>query len=101
VYGVDMTCDACHVHTIHWGSAPTAGSVNYRENASLASHAWRPQGSPLHFSSTNEASPAFFHNGTQTLVDILPNAKLSTLAGQDHGPADEVLTPALVGFFKG
>ena len=35
------------------------------------------------------------------LVDILPNAKSSTLAGQDHGPADEVLTPALVGFFKG
>src|SRR5947209_4054881 len=47
------------------------------------------------------ASPAFFHNGTQMLVDILPNAKLRTLAGQDHGPADEVLTPALVEFFKG
>jgi hypothetical protein len=36
------------------------------------------------------ASPAFFHNGTQTLVDILPNAKSSTLAGQDHGPADSI-----------
>ena len=47
------------------------------------------------------ASPAFFHNGAQTLVDILPNATLRTMAGQDHGPADEVLTPALVEFFKG
>jgi len=47
------------------------------------------------------ASPAFFHNGTQTLVDILPNAQYRTLKDQDHGPADEVLTPALVEFFKG
>ena len=47
------------------------------------------------------ASPAFFHNGTRTLADILPNARYRTLAGQNHGPADEVLTPALVEFFKG
>jgi pimeloyl-ACP methyl ester carboxylesterase len=48
-----------------------------------------------------EASSVFFHNGAQALVDILPNAKSRTLAGQDHGPADEVLTPALVEYFKG
>ncbi len=47
------------------------------------------------------ASPAFFHNGAQALVDILPNAKLDVLAGQDHGPADGVLAPVLVEFFKG
>jgi pimeloyl-ACP methyl ester carboxylesterase len=47
------------------------------------------------------ASPTFFHNGTQMLVDILPNAQYRTLEGQDHGPADEVLTAALVEFFKG
>ena len=47
------------------------------------------------------ASPAFFHNGTQTLVDILPHAQHRTLAGQNHGPADEVLVPVLVEFFKG
>jgi len=47
------------------------------------------------------ASHAFFHNGTQTLVDLLPNAQHRTLAGQDHGPADEVLVPVLVEFFKG
>ena len=47
------------------------------------------------------ASPAFFHNGAQTLVDILPNATSRILAGQDHGPADEVLAPVLVEFFKG
>ena len=45
------------------------------------------------------ASPAFFHNGTQMLVDILPNAQYRTLKDQDHGPADEVLAPALVEFF--
>src|SRR5215472_672229 len=47
------------------------------------------------------ASPAFFHNGTQTLVDILPNGQHRTLAGQDHGPANDVLVPLLVEFFKG
>jgi len=46
------------------------------------------------------ASPAFFHNGTQTLVDILPNARHRLFPGQDHGVADEVLVPALVEFFK-
>jgi pimeloyl-ACP methyl ester carboxylesterase len=46
-------------------------------------------------------SPGFFHNSAQVLVDILPNAKLRVLAGQDHGPADEVLVPALVEYFKG
>ena len=47
------------------------------------------------------ASPAFFHNGAQTLVDILPNAKSRILRGQDHGPADDVLAPVLVQYFKG
>jgi pimeloyl-ACP methyl ester carboxylesterase len=47
------------------------------------------------------ASPAFFHNGAQALVDILPNATSRVLAGQTHGPADDVLAPALVEFFKG
>ncbi len=47
------------------------------------------------------ASHPFFHNGTRTLVDILPNAQYRTLAGQDHGPADEVLTPVLKEFFIG
>ena len=46
-------------------------------------------------------SPSFFHNGAQTLVDILPNATLRVLAGQEHGPADDVLAPVLVEFFKG
>jgi pimeloyl-ACP methyl ester carboxylesterase len=46
-------------------------------------------------------SPAFFHNGTQALVDILPNGQHRTLEGQDHGPADGVLALVLVEFFKG
>ena len=47
------------------------------------------------------ASPAFFHNGTQTLVDILSDARYRILEGQNHGPADEVLAPALKAFFVG
>ena len=47
------------------------------------------------------ASPAFFHSGAQMLVDTLPNAQYRTLAGQDHGPAGEVLAPALKEFFPG
>ena len=47
------------------------------------------------------ASPAFFHNGTQALVDILPNAQHHVLPGQDHGLADDLLVPVLVEFFKG
>jgi hypothetical protein len=44
-------------------------------------------------------SPAFMHHGVQELVNILPNAQRRTLAGQDHGPSDEVLVPALQEFF--
>jgi pimeloyl-ACP methyl ester carboxylesterase len=45
------------------------------------------------------ASPAFFHNGTQTLANILPHAQHRTLPGQTHGPADEILVPVLIEFF--
>lgn len=47
------------------------------------------------------ASPAFFHHGTQTLVGTLLNAQHQILAGQDHGPADDVLAPVLKEFFLG
>jgi pimeloyl-ACP methyl ester carboxylesterase len=45
------------------------------------------------------ASPAFMHHGAQALVDVLPHARRCTLEGQDHGPAGEVLVPALTEFF--
>jgi hypothetical protein len=44
-------------------------------------------------------SHPFMHSGAQTITDILPNARRQTLAGQDHGPADDVLVPALKAFF--
>jgi len=47
------------------------------------------------------ASPAFFHNGTQTLADLLPHAQYRTLPGQDHGPADDVHAPVLQAFLLG
>ncbi len=45
------------------------------------------------------ASPEWMHNAAQAVADALPNAQRRTLAGQTHGPADEILVPALVEFF--
>jgi pimeloyl-ACP methyl ester carboxylesterase len=46
-------------------------------------------------------SPVFMHHGAQELANILPHAQRRTLEGQDHGPADNVLAPALKEFFIG
>jgi pimeloyl-ACP methyl ester carboxylesterase len=46
-------------------------------------------------------SHVFMHHGAQELTNILPDAQRRTLEGQDHGPADEVLVPALKEFFLG
>ena len=43
----------------------------------------------------------FLHHAAQELANILPHAQHRTLEGQDHGPADEVLAPALKEFFLG
>jgi hypothetical protein len=40
-------------------------------------------------------------HGAQELATILPDAQHRTLEGQDHGPADDVLAPALKEFFIG
>jgi pimeloyl-ACP methyl ester carboxylesterase len=45
-------------------------------------------------------SPAFFHNGTQALADILPNAQRFVLDGQTHEVSAEALAPVLVEFFN-
>lgn len=45
------------------------------------------------------ASPEWQRNGVRALVNILPNVQYLTLEGQDHGPADGVLAPALIEFF--
>jgi hypothetical protein len=44
---------------------------------------------------------AFMRHGADELASVLPNARRRTLAGQDHGPADAVLVPALTEFFLG
>ncbi len=43
----------------------------------------------------------FMRHGTDALAGVLPNAQRRTLEGQDHGPADDVLAPALKEFFLG
>jgi pimeloyl-ACP methyl ester carboxylesterase len=48
-----------------------------------------------------EESHEFMRHGAQELASILPHAQRRTLEGQDHGPADEVLVPALKAFFLG
>ncbi|GCE21222.1 alpha/beta fold hydrolase [Dictyobacter kobayashii] len=46
-------------------------------------------------------SHVFMHHGAQEIATILPEAQRRTLEGQDHGPADDVLAPALKEFFLG
>ena len=49
----------------------------------------------------SERNHVFMQHGAQELANILPDAQRRTLQGQDHGPADEVLVPALQEFFLG
>jgi pimeloyl-ACP methyl ester carboxylesterase len=42
---------------------------------------------------------AFMRHGADALASILPHAQRRTLEGQDHGPANDVLVPALKSFF--
>ena len=46
-------------------------------------------------------SPAFFHNGTRMLADLLPNGEHRVLAGQTHMVKAKVLAPVLVDYFTG
>ncbi len=46
-----------------------------------------------------EEGHAFLRHAAQELTNILPDGRHRILEGQDHGPADEVLVPALVEFF--
>ena len=48
-----------------------------------------------------EESHVFLRHAAQELANILPDAQHRILEGQDHGPADNVLVPVLVEFFKG
>jgi pimeloyl-ACP methyl ester carboxylesterase len=43
----------------------------------------------------------FMRHGADELATILPAAQRRILEGQDHGPADDVLVPALKAFFIG
>jgi pimeloyl-ACP methyl ester carboxylesterase len=45
------------------------------------------------------ASPDWIRNAARTLAGIIPGAEHKTLAGQAHGPADDILVPILKAFF--
>jgi pimeloyl-ACP methyl ester carboxylesterase len=47
------------------------------------------------------ASYPFMYETALALSKAMPHAQLRTLEGQDHGPADDVLAPALKEFFLG
>jgi pimeloyl-ACP methyl ester carboxylesterase len=47
----------------------------------------------------SEGAHTFMRNGTDAIAAVLPNAQRLTLEGQDHGPSDETLVPALQAFF--
>lgn len=49
----------------------------------------------------SEAGHAFMRHGADALAKALPNAQRVTLQGQDHGPSNEALVPALRVFFLG
>jgi pimeloyl-ACP methyl ester carboxylesterase len=44
------------------------------------------------------ASPEFFHETANRLVDLLPNGRLTVLEGQDHGAPPEVVAPVVAEF---
>jgi pimeloyl-ACP methyl ester carboxylesterase len=46
-----------------------------------------------------DASPPWQRNAVAALVAALPHAERRTLAGQDHGPSEDVLAPVLTSFF--
>jgi pimeloyl-ACP methyl ester carboxylesterase len=46
-------------------------------------------------------SPAFFHNGTRMLADLLPNTEHRVLDGQTHMVKAKVLAPVLIDYFAG
>jgi pimeloyl-ACP methyl ester carboxylesterase len=46
-------------------------------------------------------SPAFFHNGTTSLAELLPNAEHRVLEGQTHMVKANALAPVLVDYFAG
>jgi pimeloyl-ACP methyl ester carboxylesterase len=48
-----------------------------------------------------ENGHGWMRHGADELTRILPNGQRRTLEGQDHGPADDVLAPALKEFFLG
>lgn len=49
----------------------------------------------------SEEFHTFMRRGADALASVLPNARRSTLEGQDHGPAPEALAPVLIAFFLG
>jgi pimeloyl-ACP methyl ester carboxylesterase len=46
-------------------------------------------------------SPAFFHNGTRMLADLLANAERRVLDGQTHMVKAKALAPVLIDYFAG
>jgi hypothetical protein len=48
-----------------------------------------------------EEPHAFMRHGADALAKVMPNAQRLTLEGQDHGPSNETLVPALRAFFLG
>jgi pimeloyl-ACP methyl ester carboxylesterase len=45
-------------------------------------------------------SPEWFQNTVRAVAETIPEARLRSLDGQDHGAADDVLAPVLVEFFR-
>ncbi len=74
-------------------------SKDYVKGKPLPAGRWASIKVPTLVMDGGESTP-MMHSGALALTGILPNAQHRRFPGQGHGPADEVLVPALVEFFK-
>lgn len=86
-----LVYDAAIVQDVEQGDP-----ASLRKYASVAAPTLVMDGTMI-FGSTD--GHAFMRHGADALAGVLPHAQRRTLEGQDHGPADDVLAPALKAFF--
>lgn len=84
-------------HTLAYDATIMRGLMN---GSSTLLERWAAIGVPA-LVMDGGASPRWQRNAVQALVSVLPHARQRTLAGQDHRPADEILSPVVEEFFEG
>lgn len=86
-------------HTIAYDGIIMGDTMSGRPLSATRTQQWANATMPTLVMVGGNSEP-FFHGAAQALVSIVPNSRLRTLEGQDHGVAPEALTPVLVEFFS-